>query len=122
MAVRNGLLDSYGDALHERTSPGEMPRYWYSPYGECAAEWKTTGPLLSKVVGAGRPNEGLRATWQEELQTAHDVHDDMFVYREDRTASLYITINTSTISSTGCWHMACDHLSNWDSFPLRFHP
>jgi hypothetical protein len=96
-------------------------------------EWKTTGPLLSKVVGAGRANEGLRATWQEELQTAHDeagfqyvrfhgiFHDDMFVYREDRTASLYITINTSTISSTGRWHMACDYLSNWDSFPLRFH-
>src|SRR5882757_6989203 len=25
----------------------------------------------SKVVGAGRANEGLRATWQEELETAH---------------------------------------------------
>ena len=49
----------------------------------------------SKVVGAGRANEGLRATWQEELQTAHRYagfeyvrfhglfHDDMFVYRED---------------------------------------
>jgi xylan 1,4-beta-xylosidase len=58
-------------------------------------------PLLSKVVGAGRANEGLSATWQEEPQTAHDeagfqyvrfhgiFHDDMFVYREDRTASLY---------------------------------
>jgi hypothetical protein len=53
-------------------SPGEMPGYWYSPYDECASEWKTTGPLLSKVVGAGRANEGLRATWQEELQAAHD--------------------------------------------------
>jgi Glycosyl hydrolases family 39 len=72
MAVRNGLLDSYDDAFHERTSPGEMPGYWYSPHGECAAEWKTTRPLLSKVVGARRANEGLRATWQEELQTAHD--------------------------------------------------
>jgi xylan 1,4-beta-xylosidase len=49
----------------------------------------------SKVVGAGRANEGLRATWQEELATAHNYdgfqyvrfhgifHDDMFVYRED---------------------------------------
>jgi xylan 1,4-beta-xylosidase len=49
----------------------------------------------SKVVGAGRANEGLRATWQEELETAHRFdgfqyvrfhglfHDDMFVYRED---------------------------------------
>ena len=50
----------------------------------------------SKVVGAGRANEGLRATWQEELATAakndgfqyvrfHGIfQDDMFVYREDR--------------------------------------
>ena len=49
----------------------------------------------SKVVGAGRANEGLRSTWQEELETAvkndgfqyvrfHGLfHDDMFVYRED---------------------------------------
>jgi xylan 1,4-beta-xylosidase len=49
----------------------------------------------SKVVGAGRANEALRATWQEELRTAHQYagfeyvrfhgifHDDMFVYRED---------------------------------------
>jgi xylan 1,4-beta-xylosidase len=49
----------------------------------------------SKVVGAGRMNEGLRATWQEELETAahfggfqyvrmHGLfHDDMFIYRED---------------------------------------
>jgi xylan 1,4-beta-xylosidase len=50
----------------------------------------------SKVVGAGRANEALRATWQEELTTAHRYggfqyvrfhgifHDDMFVYREDK--------------------------------------
>lgn len=49
----------------------------------------------SKIAGAGRANEGLRATWQEELATAHRYggfqyirfhglfHDDMFVYRED---------------------------------------
>lgn len=49
----------------------------------------------SKVVGAGRANEGLRSTWQEELKTAVEFggfqyvrfhglfHDDMFVYRED---------------------------------------
>jgi len=49
----------------------------------------------SKVVGAGRANEGLRATWQEELTTAvkyggfqyvrfHGIfHNDMFLYRED---------------------------------------
>jgi xylan 1,4-beta-xylosidase len=49
----------------------------------------------SKVVGAGRANEALRATWQEELEMAHReagfeyvrfhglFHDDMFIYRED---------------------------------------
>lgn len=49
----------------------------------------------SKIVGAGRANEGLRSTWQEELKTAVEsdgfqyvrfhglFHDDMFVYRED---------------------------------------
>lgn len=64
-----------------------------------SADAKAAGkPLVhfwSKVVGAGRANEGLRATWQEELETAHAeagfeyvrfhglFHDDMFVYRED---------------------------------------
>ncbi|HEX3472347.1 MAG TPA: hypothetical protein VHT28_14280, partial [Silvibacterium sp.] len=49
----------------------------------------------SKVVGAGRANEGLRSTWQEELEMGrkydgfqyvrfHGIfQDDMFVYRED---------------------------------------
>ena len=65
-----------------------------------SADAKATGkPLVhfwSKVVGAGRANEGLRSTWQEELQTAveyggfqyvrfHGIfHDDMFVYREGK--------------------------------------
>ncbi len=64
-----------------------------------SADAKATGkPLVhfwSKVVGAGRANEGLRTTWQEELEMAHAeagfeyvrfhglFHDDMFVYRED---------------------------------------
>ena len=50
----------------------------------------------SRVVGAGRANEGLRASWQEELAIVHEYggfqyvrfhglyHDDMFVYREDK--------------------------------------
>ena len=61
---------------------------------------RTSTPLVhfwSKVVGAGRANEGLRATWQEELATAgkydgfqyirfHGIfHDDMWVYREDNS-------------------------------------
>jgi xylan 1,4-beta-xylosidase len=58
---------------------------------------KPLAHFWSKVVGAGRANEGLRATWQEELATVHAFdgfqyvrfhglfHDDMFVYREDAT-------------------------------------
>lgn len=48
----------------------------------------------SRCVGAGRANEGLRASWQEHLKTVQEncgfqyvrfhglFHDDMFVYRE----------------------------------------
>ncbi|PVE09247.1 GH39 family glycosyl hydrolase [Streptomyces scopuliridis] len=48
----------------------------------------------SRVVGAGRANEGLRADWQRQLREAHEAcgfeyirfhglfHDDMFVYTE----------------------------------------
>jgi hypothetical protein len=65
------------------------------------ADAKGTGtPIVhfwSKVDGAGRANDGLRATWQEELATAGKYdgfqyirfpgifHDDMWVYREDRS-------------------------------------
>ncbi|MBD5784709.1 beta-xylosidase [Cellulosimicrobium terreum] len=56
----------------------------------------------SRVVGAGRANEGLRADWQQHLATVRDacgfgyvrfhglLHDDMFVYteREDGTPVL----------------------------------
>ena len=64
------------------------------------ADAKAPGTQLdhfwSKVVGAGRANEGLRSTWQEELALGakdagfqyvrfHGIfQDDMFVYREDR--------------------------------------
>jgi xylan 1,4-beta-xylosidase len=62
---------------------------------QASAPGKPLVHFWSKVVGAGRANEGLRATWQEELETAaryggfqyvrfHGLfHDDMFVYRED---------------------------------------
>ncbi len=61
-------------------------------------------PLIhywSKVVGAGRANEALRGTWQEELHTAvqydgfqyirfHGIfHDDMMVYREESGQPIY---------------------------------
>ncbi len=62
---------------------------------QAGAPGKPLVHFWSKVVGAGRANEGLRATWQEELETAarydgfqyvrfHGLfHDDMFAYRED---------------------------------------
>ena len=64
----------------------------------------TSKPLKhfwSTTVGAGRANEGLRASWQEQLHMAvtndgfHYVrfhglfHDDMFVYHEDKGVPLY---------------------------------
>lgn len=55
----------------------------------------------SECVGAGRANEGLRASWLEQLKLAHDAcgfryvrfhglfHDDMFVYREEKGRPVY---------------------------------
>src|ERR1700727_2537045 len=37
---------------------------------DAKAEGKPLIHFWSKVVGAGRANEGLRSTWQEELETA----------------------------------------------------
>jgi xylan 1,4-beta-xylosidase len=63
---------------------------------DATAPGKPLVHFWSKVVGAGRANEGLRSTWQEELATArkndgfqyvrfHGIfQDDMFVYREDK--------------------------------------
>jgi len=63
---------------------------------DATAPGKPLVHFWSKVVGAGRANEGLRATWQEELAMAtkndgfqyvrfHGIfQDDMFVYREDK--------------------------------------
>jgi xylan 1,4-beta-xylosidase len=62
---------------------------------DVSAEGKTLKHYWSKCVGAGRAQEGLRASWQEQLATAkkycgftycrfHGIfHDDMFVYREE---------------------------------------
>ncbi len=87
--------------------------------GACVAQAQTAGdtsirlsadvnaqgqPLVhfwSKVVGAGRANEALRATWQDELRMAHQYdgfeyvrfhgifHDDMMVYREENGKPVY---------------------------------
>jgi len=58
-------------------------------------------PFWSHCVGAGRANEGLRASWLEQLQTVQKhcgfgylrfhglFHDDMFVYHEDNGRPVY---------------------------------
>lgn len=55
----------------------------------------------SKCVGAGRANEGLRASWLEQLKLTKEqcgfqycrfhglFHDDMFVYREEKGKQVY---------------------------------
>jgi xylan 1,4-beta-xylosidase len=55
----------------------------------------------SECVGAGRANEGLRASWQEQLKLASEAcgfgycrfhglfHDDMFVYKEESGHPVY---------------------------------
>lgn len=85
----------------DAAKPAAAPK----PVVEVKADARATGrPLVhfwSKVVGAGRANEGLRSTWQEELETAHKeagfqyirfhglFHDDMFVYREENGQPVY---------------------------------
>lgn len=58
-------------------------------------------PFWRKCVGAGRANEGLRASWLEHLQLSREhggfeycrfhglFHDDMFVYREQNGQAHY---------------------------------
>ncbi len=72
---------------------------------QLAADARAPGQALnhfwSLCVGAGRANEGLRASWLEQLKVVHDecgfryvrfhglFHDDMFVYREVRGEPAY---------------------------------
>ncbi|WP_405970724.1 beta-xylosidase [Streptomyces sp. NBC_00988] len=64
-------------------------------HADAAADGEPLHHFWNRCVGAGRANEGLRATWLEHLRTAIDAcgfqyvrfhglfHDDMFVYREE---------------------------------------
>ena len=81
VAVASGQINNASTAIHltanAKGSSKPLVHFW------------------SKVVGAGRANEGLRSTWQEELEMGrkydgfqyvrfHGIfQDDMFVYRED---------------------------------------
>ncbi len=89
---------SFADAQQQKAKGSAAPTAKGTAIHITAQAGAPGKPLVhywSKVVGAGRANEGLRATWQEELETAaryggfqyvrfHGLfHDDMFVYRED---------------------------------------
>ena len=51
--------------------------------------------------------------WLSNIIRFHGLyHDDMFVYREAKTACRCITFNMSTSSSTSCWRSASSHLWN----------
>jgi xylan 1,4-beta-xylosidase len=62
---------------------------------------KPLAHFWSTCVGAGRANEGLRASWLEQLKLVHDAcgfqyvrfhglfHDDMFVYRQVNGRAVY---------------------------------
>lgn len=83
-AVAQGRASTSIQIQANRSDPGTPLKHF----------WSTT-------VGAGRANEGLRASWQEQLQMAHDhagfryvrfhglFHDDMFVYREVQGKPVY---------------------------------
>ena len=68
---------------------------------EASAPGRPLVHYWSECVGAGRANEGLRATWLESLKTAHDecgfqyvrfhglFHDDMFVFHRENGQDIY---------------------------------
>ena len=58
----------------------------------CKVARQAAGALWSKLVGAGRANEGLRSTWQEELDMVCATMDfNMCVFTEySRTTCLSI--------------------------------
>jgi xylan 1,4-beta-xylosidase len=81
------------------------PQGAHKPAATLKADSRDAGkPLVhfwSTTVGAGRANEGLRASWQEQLQLASSMagfryvrfhglfHDDMFVYQEQNGKPIY---------------------------------
>src|ERR1035437_7465181 len=94
--LRNGLLAATGTLVFPSILKAED---WFAAKGtETIIDAKIKGEKLihfwSKCVGAGRANEGLRASWLEQLHLAKEqcgfqycrfhglFHDDMFVYKE----------------------------------------
>ena len=96
-AVATVLMFAYSGIAHSAQAGAQDAGTAIHLSADAKASGKPLIHFWSKVAGAGRANEGLRATWQEELSTAgkydgfeyirfHGIfHDDMWVYREDKT-------------------------------------
>jgi len=92
-------------ASAQQVKQSAKPQTPEKPFITLKADTRDPGkPLVhfwSTTVGAGRANEGLRASWQEHLRLAASVagfryvrfhglfHDDMFVYREQDGKPIY---------------------------------
>jgi len=101
--LRNGLVAATGTLVFPSLLKAED---WFAAKGaETIIDAKMKGEKLvhfwSNCVGAGRANEGLRASWLEQLKLVHDqcgfqycrfhglLHDDMFVYKEINGLPIY---------------------------------
>jgi xylan 1,4-beta-xylosidase len=85
--------------LSPSTAPAQTPGI--SLTADARVPGKPLVHFWSVCVGAGRANEGLRASWLDALQTAHTecgfqyvrfhglFHDDMFVYHEEHGQPVY---------------------------------
>ena len=90
-----GLLSAMPTYSQEAAAPASGDLQPITLAADAHSQGQPLVHFWSKVVGAGRANEGLRATWQDELATVskydgfkyvrfHGLfHDDMFIYRED---------------------------------------
>ncbi|MBC8054207.1 MAG: glycoside hydrolase [Sphingobacteriaceae bacterium] len=98
--LRDTLLTSTGIALIPTIVRGETNLFSLNTQNQLLASVNAAAPgqkfehFWSKCVGAGRANEGLRASWLEQMKLSKDLcgfqycrfhglfHNDMFVYRE----------------------------------------
>lgn len=86
--------------------PSLLKAEWFHPnalqvFVDANAKGEKLDHFWSKCVGAGRANEGLRATWLEHLKLSKEhcgfqycrfhglFHDDMFVYHEANGKTIY---------------------------------
>jgi xylan 1,4-beta-xylosidase len=89
------FIRSIGGASQSGASQGSRANTAIQQAADTRGPGKPLVHFWSRVVGAGRASEGLRATWQEELATAAKYdgfqyvrflaifQGNMFIYRED---------------------------------------